>query len=540
MDVLRVPGGKVSLKELQHHSLSSPTNVAKMERHAAAVREIAAQVQQFHTRKQPFRIFHGSTNSTRRRENRNSSLIDTSKLCNVLSVDASQKTALVEPNVPMDSLVAETLKYGLIPPVVMEFPGITAGGGYAGTSGESSSFKYGFFDRTINSVEMVLANGDVIRASDEDYRDLFHGAAGAMGTLGVTTVIELRLIEAKRYVNVTYHPVKSAEEAAEVASELAAGSDYDYIDGIMYSKRNGVILAGQLSNGFPPGSRGVRFSAPIHPWYYLHVKLKLRKLNQRESHRPYVEFMPLTDYLFRYDRGGFWVGQSAFEYFKFPFHHVTRWFLDDFLHTRMLYRALHASRQSMSYVVQDLALPYNKAAEFIDYTDEKFGIYPLWLCPLKQETLPTFHPHSKETEADGKCLKPMLNIGLWGWGPENPDAFIAANQDLERKVRELGGMKWFYSQAYYSEDEFWQIYDREWYEALRKKYHAEYLPNVWEKIRVDVEKERQELRTSWKLRVLRVWPFAGIWGVWKAIRSGDWRIPRTLKFPYPAMQKKLE
>jgi FAD/FMN-containing dehydrogenase len=61
----------------------------------------------------------------------------------------------MEPNVPMDLLVEETLKYGLVPPVVMEFSGITAGGGYAGTSGESSSFKHGFFHRTINYVEMV-------------------------------------------------------------------------------------------------------------------------------------------------------------------------------------------------------------------------------------------------------------------------------------------------------------------------------------------------------------------------------------------------
>lgn len=511
-----------------------------MERHAAAVREIAAQVRQFYTRRQPFRIFHGSTNSTRLRDIRDSSRIDTSKLSHVLKVDTTTKTALVEPNVPMDSLVAETLKYGLIPPVVMEFPGITAGGGYAGTSGESSSFKYGFFDRTINFVEMVLANGDIIRASDNECEDLFRGAAGAMGTLGVTTLIELRLVEAKRYVNVTYHPVKSAEEAAEMTRTLTAESDYDYIDGIMFSKHDGVILAGRLSDGFPPGARGVRFSPPLAPWCYLHVKLKLSKINRRESHRPYVEFMPLTDYLFRYDRGGFWVGHSAFQYFRFPFNYLTRWFLDDFLHTRMLYRALHASRQSISYLVQDLALPYDKAADFIDYTDDKFGIYPLWLCPLKQESLPTFHPHSKETEANGKTLKPMLNIGLWGWGPKDPDAFIAANQDLERKLRELGGMKWFYSQAYYSEDEFWQIYDRGWYEALRKKYHAEYLPNVWQKIRVDVEKERHERRTSWKLRILRIWPFAGIWGLWKAVRSGDWRIPRTLNFPYPVMRKRLE
>jgi hypothetical protein len=135
----------------------------------------------------------------------------------------------------------------------------------------------------------------------------------------------------------------------------------------------------------------------------------------------------------------------------------------------------------------------------------------------------------------------MLNIGLWGWGPKDPDAFIAVNRDLESKLRELGGMKWFYSQAYYSKDEFWQIYDREWYEELRTKYHADYLPDVWQKIRVDIEKQRYELRTSWKVNLLRIWPFAGLWGILEAIRSGDWRIPRRLTFEYGTelWQKKL-
>jgi len=49
----------------------------------------------------------------------------------------------------MDQLVKATLAYGFAPPVVMEFPGITAGGGFSGTSGESSSFRHGFFDKTV-------------------------------------------------------------------------------------------------------------------------------------------------------------------------------------------------------------------------------------------------------------------------------------------------------------------------------------------------------------------------------------------------------
>jgi hypothetical protein len=40
----------------------------------------------------------------------------------------------------MDALITMTLKYGLLPPLVMEFPGITAGGAFrASASGQAAS-----------------------------------------------------------------------------------------------------------------------------------------------------------------------------------------------------------------------------------------------------------------------------------------------------------------------------------------------------------------------------------------------------------------
>lgn len=175
--------------------------------HNAEVEQVAASVRGFHERGEKFRIFHGSTNSTRKRPQ--GKTVDTSRLNRVLYVDtdAEQPYALVQPNVPMDRLVEETLRYGLVPPVVMEFPGITVGGGYAGTSGESSSFRHGFFNQTLEQVEMVLANGEVITCSEQERPDLFKGAAGAVGTMGVTTLVKLRLHKASKYVETTYHPV---------------------------------------------------------------------------------------------------------------------------------------------------------------------------------------------------------------------------------------------------------------------------------------------------------------------------------------------
>ena len=110
-------------------------------------------------------------------------VIDTSNLANIIKVESKTRTALVEPNVLMDRLVEATREHGLILPVVMEFNGSSVGGimaddvskayqlfigGFAGTAGESSSFKYGFFDRTISQIEIVFANGEIVMASGKD------------------------------------------------------------------------------------------------------------------------------------------------------------------------------------------------------------------------------------------------------------------------------------------------------------------------------------------------------------------------------------
>lgn len=487
-----------------------------MDSHREKVRNVSAAVRHFYETKEKFRIFHGSTNCTRPLNH--DKLVDISALSKIIKVDIQKQTVLVEPNVPMDRLVEETLKHGLVPPVVMEFPGITVGGGYAGTSGESSSFKHGFFNRTINYVEMVLANGDVVICSDTEKPDLFHGAAGAVGSLGVTTLLEIQLKTAKNFVETTYHPISSMSEAIEKIEHVTLDHELDYVDGILFSKDCGAIITGHLKNNPKLDVPIQRFSAAKEPWFYLHVEDRIRK-----RRGPVIEAIPLAEYLFRYDRGGFWVGASAINYFKMPFNSFTRWLLDDFLHTRMMYTALHASGQSKNFIVQDLALPYSTAEQFVDYTDKVFGIYPLWLCPLRQSPLPTMHPYSQhEIEADGITLKPLLNIGLWGPGPTSYDEFINVNRDLEQKIKELGGMKWLYANTYYSKGDFWDLFNREWYDSLREKYDANSLPSVFEKVKVHVDAMKRDDNSTYWRSFLSTWPISGFYGIKKAIDSGSY------------------
>ncbi|PHH90953.1 hypothetical protein CDD83_2160 [Cordyceps sp. RAO-2017] len=524
-----------------------------MERHKEAVGKIAAAVRGFFERKESYRIFHGSTNSTRPRPRPGARVVDISALSNAIAVDRAARTALVEPNVPMDRLVETTLREGLVPPVVMEFPGITAGGGYAGTAGESSSFRHGFFNDTVNYIEMVLGNGEVVRASRNDRADLFLGAAGAVGTLGITTLLELRLVEAKKWIKTTYHRTGSVAEAVAKVRAETRDPTIDYVDGILFSKDHGAVITGRMTDDKPDHCVPQTFSGAWDPWYYLHVQ------EQTATAAEATDYIPLNEYLFRYDRAGFWVGAQGWTYFKYvPFNRFFRWFLDDFMHTRMLYRALHASGESARFVVQDLALPYDKAEQFVDYTADSFDIWPLWLCPLKQTLPPTFHPYTGETEEttagpDGSdkplvVPKDVLNIGLWGWGPPDHDVFIAKNRALEDKLVQLGGRKWLYAHTYYSEEDFWRVYNdhgaigqvkagpganstRAWYEALRTKYHATTLPTVYEKVRIDVDAAREE-RAKWRMSLKSRWPIGGLYGIWKSIQSGDYAHHRNAAWKY--------
>ena len=516
--------------------------MAIMDDHKKSVSEIASVVRRFYDFKESFWIYHGSTNSTRPISFERTRMVDTSEFRRIIFLNKKEATVIVEPNVSMDDLVAATLPYGLIPPVVPEFPGITVGGAFAGTAGESSSYKHGFFDRTVNWVEMVLANGDCLIASpNNDHSDLYRAAGGSFGALGVLTSMEIQLMKAEPHVKVTYHPVATLSEAVKLLKKLIVDPQIEYLDGIIYSVDKIVIISGQPTKLGPhQGAKMQHFTRAFDPWFFLHAK-KMMVKGEVTS-----EITPLPDYLFRYDRGAFWTGIYAFQYFMMPFNRITRWALDYLMHTRVMYRALHASGYSRRYIIQDVAVPLNKSEEFFEFLNESYGIYPLWICPLKQGLEKSFNPiigpsnrneghgstiagekesHEEEDSTDAGI---SLNFGVWGPGSLDWHKFVDQNRRLENKVRELGGLKWLYAHTFYTEDEFWQIYDRKWYDAMREKYHATSLPSVYEKVRVSFSKKSLECMSENPLvkALWNVWPTSALYGIYKALTDRHFLIKK--------------
>ncbi|KAL8377967.1 hypothetical protein RB595_008585 [Gaeumannomyces hyphopodioides] len=516
-----------------------------MEAHDQAVAAIASRVRQFSERQQPFRIYHGSTNSTRRSDKRPDNTVDTSRLDHVLSINADgSSTVVAEPNVPMDALVAATLPHGLVPPVVMEFPGITVGGGFSGTSGESSSFRHGAFDATVVRIEIVLPTGEVARASRTERPDLFWGAASAFGTLGVVTLLEVRLIGAKPFVELEYRLSRGVAEAVEQIRVETARDDNDFVDGIVYSPDAVVICAGRMVDAVPDGASQRRFARARDPWFYIHVEKhalpRLRKPGPGGG-AAVKDYIPLTDYLFRYDRGGFWAARWAFRYFYTPFNRATRFALDPLMRTRVMYRALHKSGLSDFYMTQDVGVPMDAAPALAAWlAAETPGILPLWLCPLRlrrEGGADAAHGlHARFADPDPAACPDLLNFGVWGPLPLPPTTrgrrdVVRLNRALEAEVARLGGKKWLYAQAFYTEDEFWAHYDRASYDALRARCGAAYLPSVYDKVRVDVEAEEAAARATRASRVRHrlfgVWPVRGLYGVYKALEGGDYLLQKT-------------
>lgn len=124
----------------------------------------------------------------------------------------------------------------------------------------------------------------------------------------------------------------------------------------------------------------------------------------------------------------------------------------------------------------------------------------------------------------------MLNVGVWGPGPTRMDDFVRVNRDLERKLHDLGGNKWLYAHTYYTEQEFWEIYDRKWYESLRERYAAVSLPTVYDKVKVNSSDRRTSvngLKGSWFYQTFRqMWPVSGLIGVLRATVGGGYLLAK--------------
>jgi FAD/FMN-containing dehydrogenase len=241
----------------------------KKDIHEESVRKIQSKMRSFFSAETKVKVYHGTTNSTRQQRFKKGNMVDVSALNNVIEVNTEERYVLAEPNVSMDDLVRETLRHGLLPKVVMEFPGITVGGGIQGGAGESSSFKYGLFHSTCLEYEIVLGDGTVVVCSPNVNQDLFYGTACSYGSLGVITLAKIALVDSKPFIKLTYTRTGDTSSFFKLLyNEI--DRKVDYVDGIIFLNDHSVVMSGVFSEltSLPIST----FTKRTDPWFYLHAK----------------------------------------------------------------------------------------------------------------------------------------------------------------------------------------------------------------------------------------------------------------------------
>ncbi|WP_255150790.1 FAD-binding oxidoreductase [Halorarius halobius] len=138
-------------------------------------------------------------------------------------VDPAAKTATVEPGATLHDLDHETQAFGLATPVgynsTTGIAGLTLGGGWGWLSRA-----YGLTADNLRAVDLVTAEGELVRASDEENPELFWGVRGGGGNFGVVTAFEFDLHEVGPEVlsGILVHPFEDAADRLEEYRELVA------------------------------------------------------------------------------------------------------------------------------------------------------------------------------------------------------------------------------------------------------------------------------------------------------------------------------
>ncbi len=126
-----------------------------------------------------------SNNLFRTRNNSGGPKLDVRALNQVLEVDTENQVVEVEGMTTYAQLVDACLQHQCMPLVVPQLKSITIGGAVSGIGIESTSFRHGLPHESVNSLEVLLPDGEVVDCTPEnDHSDLFYGIPNSYGTLG--------------------------------------------------------------------------------------------------------------------------------------------------------------------------------------------------------------------------------------------------------------------------------------------------------------------------------------------------------------------
>ncbi|KAL5993478.1 Delta(24)-sterol [Asimina triloba] len=418
--------------------------------------------------------------------------VDLSEFRNILYIDKERMIAKVEPLVNMGQITRVTVPMNLALAVVAELDDLTVGGLINGYGIEGSSHIYGLFSDTVVAYEIVLADGRVVRATkDNEYSDLFYAIPWSQGTLGLLVAAEIRLIEIKEYMKLTYKPVRgSLKDLAQAYIDSFAPRDLDqdnpakvpdFVETMIYSPTEAVCMTGRYASKEEAKKKGNVINSVgwwFKPWFYQHAQKALDK-------GEFVEYIPTREYYHRHTRCLYWEGKLIL---PFADQWWFRWTLGWLMPPKVsLLKATQGEAIRNYYhemhVIQDMLVPLYKVGDALKWAHREMEVYPIWLCPHRLYKLPVktmvYPEHGFELDrrqGDTDYAQMYTDVGIYYTpGPvfrgEEFDGAEAVCR-MENWLIENHGFQPQYAVSELSEKNFWRMFDASLYECCRKKYGA--------------------------------------------------------------------
>lgn len=411
-----------------------------------------------------------TSNLFRNRSGARRQRLDLSHFNQVVSVDAAAGHVDAEGMTTYADLVDATLPHGVMPSVVPELRSITLGGAATGVGIESTSFREGLVHHGLLEIDVLTPDGEIRHCTpDNEHRDLFFGFPNSYGTLGYALRLRARTLPIKSYVRLTHIRYTNFENYFSDLQQHCQ-SHVDFVDGTVFSHDELYITLGEFTGNAPYTSD------------YTFKNIYYRSIRERDE-----DYLTTRDYIWRWDTDWFWCSKNVFAQNPLVRRLLGRKRLNSVTYTRImrlntrlgLTRMLNRLRGvHTESVIQDVDVPIEHAPEFLNFLFKEIDILPIWICPIGTAGRPDSFP-----------LYPLnpdklyINFGFWDVisGAEAlPSGHY--NRKIERKVREMGGIKSLYSDSYYAEPEFWSIYNQDAYMTLKARYDPDSrLPNLYQK-----------------------------------------------------------
>jgi FAD/FMN-containing dehydrogenase len=368
--------------------------------------------------------------------------IDLSDLNEILHINTEKQICIAEPGVTFIDLVTATMKYDLVPIIVPELKTITIGGAVAGCSIESMSYKHGGFHDTCLEYEIITAKGNVLICTpDNENNLLFQIVHGTFGTLGIISKLKFKLIPAKPSVKVTYEKYNNIEDYKSAIWGHYENKDVDFMDGIIHSPTEYVLSVANFVDEAPYTHN--------YGWmriYYLSTKKRKE------------DYLKTPNYFFRYDKGVTNVNPKSF---------LGRFFLGKFINSTRTLKLVEKFRRLIPPdkipITVDVFIPFSKVSNFMEWYKKEVNHFPLWCVPYK------FVRGYEWLSADF-LLKTkdelILDLAIYGMEKKGDKNYYKI---IEDELMNIGGIKTLISSNYYSESDFWKIWNKENYDKVKRK-----------------------------------------------------------------------